>query len=714
MYGISLTTGLAILCASFVLAFGSVHAQVPRPVTFDDLDGVRHDNETFFVTLDLSPDGKYLAIGRGRALQVLDTDTGRVLHDLGEGRLPRWSPSGDRLAFYSIRSGAMQLWTWDADNGQVQQLTDLQAGVDPDPTTRILSPAIEAFDYAWSPDGTRLVFASRVAFPLPGWDGKAPLVLDRTTPSELTLSGVFTHPGGLAGGIAESPDGKQWLYRASKRGEVLLSRLFVVDVETRTAAMLDGQSGNLFHPQWSPDGRWIAFAVIDESSSDIFSVSHSEIRVRDTIGGTESVVASGAGIRYRPRWSGDGKAIAYLSGRAKPDIEMVTLDGKSRRTHAFGKHVWKHEWARDGDGLLLSYSEGVEAKLGRLRFGADSLSPLSSGMEGHWSQARDGTLAWMDRFPGPDLWLLRPAAEMPVKLASFTTDDGHEDLRFGRLEIIKYRTAHGFELEGVLLYPPDYRPGRAYPLIVDGYPNGRGTRWMNPARWMHPMMGNQAWAASGYLVFKPYARSPHTWSNCFDDDPEFCKSGRGPQGWDIMVDDVMSGVDALIRRGVVDPARMCVYGFSNGGGLVSHLVTRTDRFRCAVIVAPVWPSWIGSPLLSPQTWKMMLDWTGVDVLADPDAYMKLSSVFRAKEVETPVLLAAGDKDGGFLLGAIEMYNALRFAGADVTLLRYPDQAHLFKGDGLRDLWQRQMAFFDRHLKPDQESGHRETREREGG
>lgn len=684
---------LKILFVIMFLILSSA-TQASRVVTFDDLEGVRTEGDSKMVTSDLSTDGRYFAVAPGGVLQVMDTSTGHVLYELGEGQLPRWSPSGSQLAFYSLRSGSMQLWIWNSDDSQVWQLTDVKGGVDPDPTTRVAGYAIEAFDYAWSPDGARLVFASRVDFPIPGWEDGAPLVLDRSTPPERTLMGVFSHASGATGGIAAAPDGRQYQYRALERGKTSLSRLFIADVETRVVKMLDGQVGNVFNPQWSPDGQEIAFAVIDEAATDIFSASLGEIRVRNLITGSEAVVASGTDVHHRPRWSPDGATIAYLLGNQSVDIGLVTIDRQERETYAFAKRVRKFDWAHDGGGLLLSYvDDDMERRLVRFDFTSSPLQSLATGVDRHWSQALDGTLVWIEGLWGPDIWMLSSAVNAPVRVASLAIDDSQDGLQLGRLETINYSTPQGQKLEGRLLYPPDYQPGKVYPLIVDGYPLLGGSYWMNP------MLGNQAWAAMGYLVFKPYARAPHAWANC-SGDPDFCALGRGPQGWDVMVDDVMSGVDELIRRGLVDPTRMCAYGFSNGGGLVSYLITRTDRFACAVIVAPVWPNWVGAPLLSLQTWQLMSDWVGVDVLADPEAYVKMSAIFRARQVKTPVLIAAGDEDGMFLLGAIEMYNALRFAGADVTLLRYPDQGHVFKDDGLLDLWRREMVFFERHLKPD--------------
>lgn len=690
------------LIAAFlmVLSFPSCAEAVPagtvmeRIVTFDDLDGVGDDNDTQFVTMDISADGRFLAVARGRVLEVLDAATGRILHGLGEGLRPRWSPSGDRLAFYSIRSGKMQLWLWKAADGSIRQVTGFADGVDPDPTTRISGYAIDAFDYSWSPDGARLVFASRVPFPLVGQPAGGPLVLDRSTPPELTLAGIFTNPSGLTGGVAESPDGKQWRYRPQRPGERLINRLFVTDLQTDATTMLDAGAGNLFHPQWSPDGGRIVFAAIEEAD-EILTAASGEIRVHEFASGDEVVVASGAGMKHQPRWSGDGGRIAYLVGGTKPDFAVVSIDRTDHETLVFGRHVWTYEWTSAGDALLLSHPEGTGSRLGRLDLETGAMTPMLADADVWWlwSQARDGSLAWMEGAAGPDVWIQPAGASTPSRLTSLATDEAREHLNLGRTETIRYRTARGDDLEGALLFPPDYDPDRTYPMIVDVYPLSRG------GRWMHPMSGNQAWAAAGILVFKPYARAPHAWMNC-SGDAEFCRASRGPEAWNVAVEDVMAGVDEVIRRGLAERQRICAYGFSNGGGLASYLVTRTDRFACAVIVAPVLPNWIGAPLLAPTSWHMMADWVGVDVLTDPAAYVDLSAIFRAREVTTPVMLVAGDEDGIFLLGAIEMYNALRFADASVTLLRYPDQGHVLKGDGLRDFWKRKMSFFETYLDSD--------------
>jgi dipeptidyl aminopeptidase/acylaminoacyl peptidase len=213
------------------------------------------------------------------------------------------------------------------------------------------------------------------------------------------------------------------------------------------------------------------------------------------------------------------------------------------------------------------------------------------------------------------------------------------------------------------------------------------------------MSGNQAWASAGYMVFKPGPRAPHSAPNC-SGAPAFCAAGRGPAGLDVMVEDVMSGIAELDRRGLIDRDRMCLYGHSNGGGVVDYLVTRTDAFKCAVAVAPVLPNWLGTPFLWYESLGLMSHLAKTTPWKNPEAYVQLSAALHADKVKTPMLLADGDEDGAFLLGSIEMYNALRAAGADVALLRYPDQGHTLTGLALQDFWQREMAFFSAYLGRD--------------
>jgi dipeptidyl aminopeptidase/acylaminoacyl peptidase len=144
---------------------------------------------------------------------------------------------------------------------------------------------------------------------------------------------------------------------------------------------------------------------------------------------------------------------------------------------------------------------------------------------------------------------------------------------------------------------------------------------------------------------------------------------------------------------------MCLYGFSNGGGVVDQLVTMTDRFKCAVSVGAALSADWSTPFFLQTNAKFIGEIAGATPWEDTDSYIKLSAIYRLPKVHTPMLLADGDADTMFLIGCIEMYNGLRFLGKDVTFLRYPGQGHGFEGAAMKDFWERENSFFDKYLTP---------------
>jgi dipeptidyl aminopeptidase/acylaminoacyl peptidase len=164
------------------------------------------------------------------------------------------------------------------------------------------------------------------------------------------------------------------------------------------------------------------------------------------------------------------------------------------------------------------------------------------------------------------------------------------------------------------------------------------------------------------------------------------------------MDQLLSGVDTVVAMGVADPNKICLYGHSNGGGVVNYAVTRTNRFKCAVSIAGALTDWTRIALLGYYPAMLAMFEGGDAVWDDPAGYVQLSAVYHLKAVMTPMLLADGDCDDDFLLDTIEMYNGLRYYGKDVTLLRYPDQGHVLQGPAMQDFWKRELAFFDKHLK----------------
>lgn len=397
-----------------------------------------------------------------------------------------------------------------------------------------------------------------------------------------------------------------------------------------------------------------------------------------------------------PKWSPDGNWIAYTGGDHFHMASVFVIPGAGGMPVNVGAKVQRYitgfEWLPDSQSLAISTWDAVDWPILRVRTTDSSVERLTAGpaMRQTWSVAADGTIVWTQS-DGSHLGLVfsRSAGDGKVH-EIFDANPQMRNWDLGEQGAIEWKNSRGETLQGVLLKPVGYQAGKHYPLIVDGYPaqpNGfKATQ----------MMGNQLWAAHGYAVFWPAARAPHTWMDAYRDQA-FNDAAQGPKGVEVLIDDVLSGVDEVIRSGVADPERIGLHGFSNGGGVVGYLVTRTNRFRCAVWASGVYPDWILPALLQTDSTLASFE-GGPNVWDAPQTYVNLSAVYHLGQVSTPMLLAVGDDDGFFFLGALELYNSLRALKKDVTPLRYAGQGHGFTGAALKDFASRESAFFDRYLK----------------
>lgn len=704
----------AIYLAVFLLPgglSGGAHAQNKHGATLGDLETLQEADY-----LRLSPDGSTLAYTTGTYetegnIWLIRTSSGSVPHKVGQGRLPLWSPDSKRLAYYSATSGTDQLWVLDFQSGYSEQVTNFKEGINPDPWTVIRGSYHVPSKDSWSPDGSKLVFASQVARQSGkrdntkdsdvtgrGSGGEQPLVLTDKTAPDWTLSGVFCH----GFGDRKSDSCRSDVTHSGKdhRPSTMVNQIFVADIGRKTLRQLTKDESVYFHPDWSPDGQKIVCASSDGQSLDGFGVAPTNIYVFDVNNGRKTALTRGSGDKWFPQWSPDGRWIAYLGGEHFGKINLfvipatggtpVTLTSKLDRT------VEEPVWLPDSQSLLLVSRDGVSRPILRIGVPAGDLKRISDGepADRSWpTVSRSGAIVW-EQSNGSStgiINLLPPGASAPRVLVDLNPQIKGWEL--GSQETVRWKNSRGEEIEGILIKPFGYQKGIKYPLIVDGYPMQTNS-FKGAAMW-----GNQAWASRGYAVFYPNARTPHLWWNLFKTEA-YDRAGMGPKGWNVTVDDVMSGVDELIRRGLVDPNRMGLYGFSNGGGVADYLVTRTDRFKCAVSIAAVWPDW-AAPVFLEGGPAIPLFAGGITPWDDPAAYIELSAVYHLNKVSTPMLLADGDNDGDFLLGMIEMYNGLRYLGKDVTFLRYPDQGHGFAGPAMKDFWERENAFFDKYLKPEQ-------------
>jgi dipeptidyl aminopeptidase/acylaminoacyl peptidase len=700
----------AITCFFFTRISVAARMNNGHTVTLDDLLELR--NESY--PQQLSPDGKWLAYSKGsdgrRDLWLVATRPGSTPRKLGRGVLPVWSPDGKQLAYYSDQSGSFQLWKFNVEADHSEQVTRVSGGINPDKRTLVLGFVWDPMTYSWSPNATRLVFASQVKSsvdadsiatrahsPSPAIDG-VPLILTGTTPIEWTMSGIFSKafPNTL-------PQFYFWEKGDHTKDSVgppqqTLNQLFVVDVINKSVGQLTHDALGYFDPEWSPDGRKIVCASSEQRYLNYGSLA-TNLYIIDVTTGAKTKLTNDSNSKWMPSWSPDGKYIAYSEAQdlGIRSVSVISSTGglPHRITSQLDRSVLQYRWYSDSKSIIVQYIDGVDRPIARINVeteAAERLSGYGAASRSSLSVSKSGVIAWQQS---------DPADPLSIHILDLSANTGdHVVLAFnpqvkawdlGTQEVIHWRNSRGDDLQGILIKPVGYQLGHRYPVIVDTYPiTANGFK-------LSPMFGNQGWAARGYAVFMAENRAPHFWAG-FLKSEAYTQAGKGPNGWNLTVDDVMSGVDELIHRGVADPNRMCLYGFSNGGGTVNYLVTRTNRFKCAVSVAGAMTDWVRQSLQHSDSSITAFE-GGTSLWDDPDAYIRLSAVFHLNNVQTPMLLAVGDKDGDFLLDTIEMYNGLRQLGRNVTLLRYPDQGHGFTGAAMKDFWRRENAFFDKYLGP---------------
>jgi len=707
---------ISVIPLAFAGVFGSAQTSAKHTVTFEDLGAFKQvDN------MQLSPDGKVLAYvvsdnttypHTDPQLWIVSTKERSTPKRIAQGTVPTWSPDSRRLAYYSGAPGAFQLWLLDVATEKAEQITSLPGGIDPDPFTRIVGYPYEAQLFSWSPDGTNLVFASQVVAhsaedqkpkttsATEAQNAETPLVLTSSSAPGLAISGVFSH--GFAGEIYwaswEKPDSKAGTDSSPVHG---INQLFIVDVRTKTTRRLTNDELGYFNPDWSPDGKEILASSTAGDSPIVFAAKDSTIyAINAASGAKRAVVTTSGGDARVPRWSPEGKRVAYLAGgySGRQSLYIVPRQGGTpvRIAEKFDRDSYNFQWLPDGSSVLLLMKDGLSEPI--LSFAADSgnsdkVNETGEAARSFLTVSRFGDLAWQQSdVRNNNVIRFRPA-QSQSSYALVDLNPQVTDWDLGSQKVVRWKNSRGDEIEGTLILPPNYQQGKRYPLIVDCYPG------MTNSFKASPYGANYAWAARGYVIFNPSARAPHVWIDPFK-DKKYDEAAKGSNGWDVTFDDIISGVDELIRQDIVDPDRMGLFGFSNGGGIADYLVTKTSRFRCAVVHAAVYPDWI-RPLLLEGDAGVTEFAGGITPWNDPVGYMRLSAVFHLDKVTTPMLLADGDNDRDFLLGMIEMYNGLRFLGKEVTFVRYPGQAHALTGSALNDFEQRTMDFFDAHLKRQQ-------------
>jgi dipeptidyl aminopeptidase/acylaminoacyl peptidase/ectoine hydroxylase-related dioxygenase (phytanoyl-CoA dioxygenase family) len=567
-------------------------------------------------------------------LRLVNADgTGDIPLTQGEksSQNPRWSPDGAAIAFTSNRKEKANLYLLRVAGGEAEPLTDGKADV---------------VDFAWSPDGTRIAFL--MPAPLTEEEEKANKGRAdfRWVDENLKLSRLYlihlrkdlagnrdVHPLTAADvhitGFDWSPDGTRIVYTHQPMpvaDDWPKSAVAVVDIATHEVTELVPSGTAPAQPLYSPDGKWIALTQSDETPPHwAFS---SLIHLIPVGGGTSQTLPPTADSTPQlVGWSADSARLYYTEAQGT-HYRLSTID------------------IATGHSVDVSPAEGTSAEF--------SLNPTRTHI-GFSYQAADrpveGYIAALDDFT-------------PRRVSG--VNDALPQLPLGKTEVIRWRSADGLEVEGLLTYPVGYEVGKRVPLllVIHGGPAGvyLQTFLANPS--IYPLA---TFAAHGYATLRCNPRGSSGYGK------RFRYANRNDWGGGDF-QDLMAGVDQVITMGVGDADRLGVMGWSYGGFMTSWVITHTNRFKAASVGAAVTNlmSFNGTADIP----GFIPDYFEGQFWDEPAKYAAHSPMFNVKGVTTPSLIQHGESDIRVPISqGYELYNALKQQGVPTRMLILPRQPH---------------------------------------
>lgn len=625
-----------------------------RPMTADDIVGLRQVGDA-----QVSPDGKWVVYTVTSAdlkenawagdLWLVSASGGtpvRLTSHPKPDNAPRWSPDGTRIAFLSAREERPQIWLISPFGGEAERLTTTKTAIQ---------------DLQWSPDGTRMAFVA-AREPTPEEERRT-----RERDDRRVVDSTFSY-------------GQLWL----------------LDVASRKVS--DSVTGP-FHvsdPQWSPDGNRIAFTMTPTPRPDDGGLS--DVCILDVAARRWDRLLQHSGSDGAARWSPDGRAIALLMrdeprrATGQQSLAVVDARGGTPRQVARGflYAPGPATWSPDGSTLFFTASTRTTSQLFSVPVEGGSPRQLTEvgGVLGGGTASRDGTvwaftLADMQR--PADVALVRGGGA-PARITDVNPQV--RELALGRGEVVRWKGRDGREIEGVLLYPVGYRAGQRYPTLamIHGGPAGVWSQGF-PATW-----GNfgHLWAGQGWAVFYPNVRGSSGYGEAF-----LLSNVRDWGGGDYQ--DIQSGLDELVRRGIADPARLGQSGWSYGGYMTAWTLTQTDRFKAVMVGAGL--TNMVSMYSTNDLQTTLEEYFGAEPWDDPEIYWRRSAMAFIKQAKTPTLILHGAEDQRVPVGqAQELYMGLRKNDVPVTLVFYPRMGHgLSEPRHQLDKVRREYAFFAKHV-----------------
>ena len=402
--------------------------------------------------------------------------------------------------------------------------------------------------------------------------------------------------------------------------------------------------------------------------------------------GIVSKIVALSGPDRSPIFSPDGKQLAFTTSLGQPKffyanthialVDVAAVLVKPATTPADVRDLTKNfdedpdtvDWVPNG--LYFGATQRMTARLFRLDAPTSQVQPVSADdalIIDEASVTPDGGYVAFtadDAMHLTELYVSSSKTFAPKKLTDLTAQVA--GWKLGSVEVVSWKSRDGTLIEGVLHKPADYDPKHKYPLLVKihGGPTGVSQPRFLPNDYAYPV---QAFLAKGALVLEPNYRGSAGYGAAFR-ALNVRNLGVGDM-WDVM-----SGVDSLIAKGMVDPDRLAAMGWSQGGYISAFLTTHTNRFKAISVGAGIsdWATYYVSTDITPFTPQYL----GATPWDDPQIYAKTSPITTIRQAKTPTLIQHGSADRRVPVpDAFELYRGLLDQQVDARLILYTGFGH---------------------------------------
>jgi dipeptidyl aminopeptidase/acylaminoacyl peptidase len=608
-------------------------------------------NRRSIADLRLSPDGRWLAMVVSEPVKASVQRRNIWVYD-GASSLfkpfttasksdthPRWSPDGGTLAFLSDRDGPKQVYLIPLDGGEARALTESKNGID---------------SFEWSPDGKRMA----VLTTMPKTEEEEKKEKDK---DDARLVG--------------KPEGRALLQ--------------VLDVDTKDLKTIVKGPWRMSEFLWTREGTSLIVVATDNPLEEVFS---EKIYKLDAPDGRMTLLATPPGPFGNLKLSPDGAQLAFIGSRGdgpeSHDLFIQRLAGgpaQNLTARSIDRPVEDFSWEAK-DALFVLAAEGFgNAFYGLSLDGRAERSGWTPALlAGSFAKGKS-TLAFVGEsaVEAPELWVAAEPGQ-PKRVSGFNKD--WDDVKLLKPGIVRYSSFDKKEIEAALLMPEATPPGTKLPtvIMVHGGPTGAWTNRFDA--WA------QLLAARGFAVLSPNIRGSTGYGHDF-----MISNRRDWGGGDFK--DVMAGVDWLIKKGIADPDRIGIGGWSYGGYMAAWAVTQTTLFKASVSGAPMtdlaFEYGAEEAAINPyDTWFMGTPYENLPL------FTERSPLTHVKKVKTPTLILCGENDATDPVEqCYQFHRGLRRYGIDTEFVVYPREGHGIREEKHRiDVLNRVVGWFEKYLK----------------